>query len=98
MVRVVDMHEAKTQLSKVVDEEFIIARDGNPVARVTPRQVQQVGAGAGHLGIRRRAARRSTEPPTGKSGPGTLRTVQSTSRRPRSARAGVTVREVLALA
>jgi len=42
VVRVVDLHEAKTQLSKVVDEEFIIARDGNPVARVTPRQVQQV--------------------------------------------------------
>ena len=41
MARVVDMHEAKTQLSKVVDEEFIIAR-GKPVARVTPRQVQQV--------------------------------------------------------
>jgi antitoxin (DNA-binding transcriptional repressor) of toxin-antitoxin stability system len=30
------MHEAKTHLSRLVDEEFIIARDGVPVARVTP--------------------------------------------------------------
>ena len=36
MVRTVNMHEAKTHLSKLVDEEFIIARDGRPVARVTP--------------------------------------------------------------
>jgi antitoxin (DNA-binding transcriptional repressor) of toxin-antitoxin stability system len=36
MVKIVDMHEAKTQLSKLVDEEFIIARNGRPVARVTP--------------------------------------------------------------
>ena len=35
-VRVVNMHEAKTHLSRLVDEEFIIARDGRPVARVTP--------------------------------------------------------------
>ena len=36
MVRTVNMHEAKTHLSKLVDEEFIIAKDGRPVARVTP--------------------------------------------------------------
>lgn len=36
MVRTVNMHEAKTHLSRLVDEEFIIARDGRPVARVTP--------------------------------------------------------------
>lgn len=36
MVRTVNMHEAKTHLSRLVSEEFIIARDGTPVARVTP--------------------------------------------------------------
>jgi antitoxin (DNA-binding transcriptional repressor) of toxin-antitoxin stability system len=36
MVRIVDMHEAKTHLSRLVDEEFVISRDGRPVARVTP--------------------------------------------------------------
>ena len=35
-VPIVNMHEAKTHLSRLVDEEFIIARDGRPVARVTP--------------------------------------------------------------
>ena len=35
-VRVVNMHEAKTHLSRLVEEEFIIAKDGRPVARVTP--------------------------------------------------------------
>jgi prevent-host-death family protein len=35
-VRIVNMHEAKTHLSRLVDEEFIIAKDGRPVARVTP--------------------------------------------------------------
>lgn len=30
------MHEAKTNLSRLVDEEFLIARNGVPVARVTP--------------------------------------------------------------
>ena len=34
---VVNMHEAKTHLSRLVAQgEFIIARDGKPVARVTP--------------------------------------------------------------
>ncbi len=36
MIRTVNMHEAKTHLSRLVDEEFIIARDGRPVARVVP--------------------------------------------------------------
>ncbi len=36
VVRTVNMHEAKTHLSRLVDEEFIIARDGKPVARVVP--------------------------------------------------------------
>jgi len=31
VVRIVNMHEAKTHLSRLVDEEFIIARDGRPV-------------------------------------------------------------------
>ena len=31
-VRIVNMHEAKTHLSRLVDEEFIIAEDGRPVA------------------------------------------------------------------
>jgi antitoxin (DNA-binding transcriptional repressor) of toxin-antitoxin stability system len=35
-VPIVNMHEAKTHLSRLVDQEFIIARDGRPVARVTP--------------------------------------------------------------
>ncbi|WP_230977262.1 type II toxin-antitoxin system Phd/YefM family antitoxin [Georgenia yuyongxinii] len=30
------MHEAKTQLSRLVKEEFIIANNGRPVARVVP--------------------------------------------------------------
>ena len=36
MVRTVNMHEAKTHLSRLVDEEFIIARGGRPVARMVP--------------------------------------------------------------
>ena len=40
-MRQVNMHEAKTQLSKLVDEvqsgtEVIIARSGKPVARLVP--------------------------------------------------------------
>ena len=35
-MKVVNMHDAKTNLSRLVDEEFIIARNGVPVARVTP--------------------------------------------------------------
>jgi antitoxin (DNA-binding transcriptional repressor) of toxin-antitoxin stability system len=36
-VPIVNMHEAKTHLSRLVAAgEFVIARDGRPVARVTP--------------------------------------------------------------
>ncbi|WP_448072584.1 type II toxin-antitoxin system Phd/YefM family antitoxin [Georgenia yuyongxinii] len=35
-MRTVNMHEAKTHLSRLVKEEFIIANNGKPVARVTP--------------------------------------------------------------
>jgi antitoxin (DNA-binding transcriptional repressor) of toxin-antitoxin stability system len=36
VARIVNMHEAQAHLSMLVDEEFIIARDGRPVARVAP--------------------------------------------------------------
>lgn len=32
----VSMHEAKTHLSRLVKEEFIITNNGEPVARVVP--------------------------------------------------------------
>ncbi len=35
-MKIVNMHEAKTHLSRLVREEFVIARDGRPIARVTP--------------------------------------------------------------
>ena len=35
-MKTVNMHEAKTHLSSLVNEEFIIARAGKPVARVIP--------------------------------------------------------------
>lgn len=35
-MKVVNMHEAKTNLSRLVGEEFLIARNGVPIARVTP--------------------------------------------------------------
>jgi antitoxin (DNA-binding transcriptional repressor) of toxin-antitoxin stability system len=35
-VKTVNIHEAKTHLSRLVNEEFIIAKAGKPVARVTP--------------------------------------------------------------
>ena len=35
-MKIVNMHEAKTHLSSLVNEEFIIARAGKPVARVIP--------------------------------------------------------------
>ena len=36
VVRIVNMQEAQAHLSRLVDEEFIIARDGRPVAQVLP--------------------------------------------------------------
>lgn len=41
MVRTVDIDEAKTHLSRLVDAEFIILRDGRPVARVVPIRDEQ---------------------------------------------------------
>ena len=35
-MKTVNIHEAKTHLSSLVNEEFIIAKAGRPVARVTP--------------------------------------------------------------
>lgn len=35
-MKTVNIHEAKTHLSRLVEEEFIIAKAGKPVARVTP--------------------------------------------------------------
>jgi antitoxin (DNA-binding transcriptional repressor) of toxin-antitoxin stability system len=36
VVKTVNIHEAKTHLSRLVEDEFIIAKAGKPVARVTP--------------------------------------------------------------
>ena len=49
--RTVNMHAAKTQLSRLVEEvsagaEIIIARDGVPVARLVPMQVAERKPGA----------------------------------------------------
>lgn len=55
---IVNIHEAKTQLSRYVDqaaagEEIIIARSGKPVARLvplsTPVQPRTLGLGAGRF-------------------------------------------------
>lgn len=35
-MKTVSMHEAKTHLSRLVREEFIITNNGRPVARVVP--------------------------------------------------------------
>lgn len=35
-MKTVSMHEAKTHLSRLVKEEFIVTNNGKPVARVTP--------------------------------------------------------------
>lgn len=35
-MKTVNIHEAKTHLSRLVHEEFIIAKAGRPIARVTP--------------------------------------------------------------
>ncbi|NUJ79091.1 type II toxin-antitoxin system prevent-host-death family antitoxin [Methylocystis sp. FS] len=57
-MRIVNMHEAKTQLSKLVDlaskgEPFIIAKAGKPLVKVTPLEtaakpkIQRLGFMAG---------------------------------------------------
>lgn len=45
------MHEAKTNLSRLVDEEFLIARNGVPVARVTPLKATSRPARGFHLAV-----------------------------------------------
>lgn len=35
-MKTVSMHEAKTHLSRLIKEEFIITNNGKPVARVVP--------------------------------------------------------------
>lgn len=35
-MKTVSMHEAKTHLSRLVKEEFVITNNGRPVARVVP--------------------------------------------------------------
>jgi prevent-host-death family protein len=43
MMRTVSMHEAKTHLSRLVKEEFIITNNGTPVARVVPLAARATG-------------------------------------------------------
>jgi prevent-host-death family protein len=61
-IRTVNIHEAKTQLSKLVDqaakgEPFIIAKAGNPLVKVTaldappPAQMRRLGFMAGQIAV-----------------------------------------------
>jgi prevent-host-death family protein len=61
-MRTVNMHEAKTQLSRLVEEAakgkpFIIAKAGKPVAKVVPLdtparvQIRRLGFLKGHLSV-----------------------------------------------
>jgi prevent-host-death family protein len=61
-IQTVNIHEAKTQLSKLVDqaargEPFIIAKAGKPLVKVvpldapTPRKVQRLGFMSGQIAI-----------------------------------------------
>jgi prevent-host-death family protein len=61
-IQIVNMHEAKTQLSKLVDkaskgEPFIIAKAGKPLVKVipvdapVPKKVQRLGFMSGQLAI-----------------------------------------------
>jgi prevent-host-death family protein len=57
VARIVNMHEAKTELSRLVGqalagEEVIIARAGKPAVRLTPlRQVRRPGSAKGTVHI-----------------------------------------------
>jgi prevent-host-death family protein len=62
IMRTVNIHEAKTQLSKLVDqaskgEPFIIAKSGKPLVKVTaidapsPAQVRRFGFLAGQIAV-----------------------------------------------
>lgn len=61
-MKTVNIHEAKTQLSKLIDEaskgeSFIIAKAGKPVVKVTPLsaptggQVRRLGFMAGQISV-----------------------------------------------
>ena len=61
-IQIVNIHEAKTQLSKLVDrasrgESFIIAKAGKPLVKVvpldapTPKKVQRLGFMSGQITI-----------------------------------------------
>lgn len=58
-MQTINIHEAKTQLSRYVDQaatgdEVIIARAGKPVARLAPladKQMRQLGLGKGKFSI-----------------------------------------------
>ena len=58
MTRIVNVHEAKTHLSQLLDrahagEEIILAKAGKPYARLLPlekRQVRKPGLIKGHVG------------------------------------------------
>ncbi len=62
MVRTVNIHEAKTHLSRLIDqaakgEPFIIAKAGRPLVKVTgldapvPRQVRRLGFMVGEIAV-----------------------------------------------
>ncbi|MEN8179065.1 MAG: type II toxin-antitoxin system Phd/YefM family antitoxin [Pseudomonadota bacterium] len=64
----VNMHEAKTQLSKLVDEvqsgeEVIIARSGKPVARLVPYEARKTPRKPGRWSSRVRIAEDFDETP-----------------------------------
>ena len=40
-MRTIDLGEAKLNLEDLVEEEFILTRDGRPVARVVPIRVEK---------------------------------------------------------
>jgi prevent-host-death family protein len=66
-VRQVNIHEAKTQLSKLIDqasqgEEVVIAKAGVPVARLTAIQPTRSGRRFGALAGRARLDERFFEP------------------------------------
>jgi prevent-host-death family protein len=61
-IQIVNIHEAKTQLSKLIDraskgEPFIIAKAGKPLVRVTavdapePAKVQRLGFMSGQIAV-----------------------------------------------
>ena len=62
VIRIVDIDEAKTRLSKLVDqaamgEPFMIAKDGKPLVKVTaidvpsPAQVRRLGFMQGQIAV-----------------------------------------------